>query len=141
VSAELSGREESQAENGRLAVARSIFRFAGWWGVAVLAPQFFLEAKNGRDFPPTINHPEYYYGFLAVGFAWQVAFLIIARDPVRFRPLMLPSMIEKFGFGVAAAVLFALGRVGGLFFAVSLSDWALGALFVAAYLKTKPATE
>lgn len=35
-----------------------------------------MESRNGIDFPPPINHPEYYYGFIGVAIAWQVAFII-----------------------------------------------------------------
>jgi hypothetical protein len=31
----------------------------------------------GRQNPPAITHPGFYYGFITVGLAWQVAFLVI----------------------------------------------------------------
>ena len=71
--------------------ARRIFFWAGIYGLIVLVPQYLLERRNGQNFPPIITHPEYYYGFIGVGLAWQVAFLLISGDPVRFRPLMLGS--------------------------------------------------
>jgi hypothetical protein len=46
--------------------AKLVFTIAGVYGILVILPQYFLEAKNGRDFPPPINHPEYYYGFIGV---------------------------------------------------------------------------
>jgi hypothetical protein len=55
--------------------ARRLFLIAGIYGVLVLAPQYFLEAKTGRDFPPPITHLEHYYGFIGVALAWQVFFL------------------------------------------------------------------
>ena len=119
--------------------ARRVYLIAGIYGLIVLVPQYFLEAKNGRDFPPAITHPEYYYGFVGVAVAWQLAFLVISRDPVRFRPLMLPAIVEKASFGVAASVLFALGRIHPLVLAPSMLDLLLGVLFVAAYVKTGPA--
>ena len=117
--------------------ARRVFLIAGVYGLIVLLPQYFLEARNGRDFPPAITHPEYYYGFIGVAVAWQLAFLVIAHDPVRFRPLMLPAIVEKASFGVAAIVLFALGRIHPLVLAPSSVDLVLGGLFVIAYVKTK----
>jgi len=82
--------------------ARRVFLIAGIYGLLVLAPHYFLEAKIGRDHPPEITHPEFFYGFIGVAVAWQVAFLIIARDPVRYRLIMLPGILEKVAFGVAA---------------------------------------
>lgn len=54
--------------------AKWVYRIAGIYGLLILTPQYFLETKNGIDFPPAINHPEYYYGFIGVALAWQVAF-------------------------------------------------------------------
>ena len=76
-----------------MAFARWLFWIAGIYGLVVLVPQYFLEQKVGLDYPPAITHPEYFYGFLGVAIAWQVAFLIIGQDPQRFRPMMLPSVI------------------------------------------------
>jgi hypothetical protein len=64
--------------------ARWVFLLAGIYGIVAIGPQYFMEEKIGQDYPPAITHPEYFYGFIGVGLAWQVAFLIIARDPARF---------------------------------------------------------
>lgn len=116
--------------------ARHAFLWAGVYGLAVLLPQYFLEGRTGRDFPPAINHPEYYYGFVGVAVAWQVAFLFISSDPLRHRPLMIPAMIEKASFAVAAAALFARGRIPPTILAFAGIDLLLGVAFLAAYLKT-----
>ena len=71
--------------------ARRVFLIAGIYGLLVLLPLYFMEARIGRDQPPAITHPEYFYGFLGVAVSWQVAFLVISRDPVRFRPLDGPG--------------------------------------------------
>ncbi len=89
---------------------RRLFWVAGIFGVLVLAPQYFMEGRIGTSYPPAITHAEYFYGFVGVGLAWQIAFLIIGTDPVRFRPLIIPSALEKFSFSAAAVWLFASGR-------------------------------
>ncbi|HWS99620.1 MAG TPA: hypothetical protein VN256_05045 [Pyrinomonadaceae bacterium] len=116
--------------------ARRVFLIAGIYGLIVLAPQYFLEAKNGRDFPPAITHPEYYYGFVGVALVFQLVFLIIARDPVRYRAMMIPSVLEKVTFGVAAVVLHLQDRIPVLVLSFAAVDLLLGALFVVAYAKT-----
>jgi hypothetical protein len=116
--------------------ARRVFSIAGIYGLIVLVPQYFLETKNGHDFPPTITHPEYYYGFIGVGVACQILFLIIARDPVRYRAMMIPSIVEKFSFGIAIIALFLLNRVNTVILALSCVDLVLGILFIIAYAKT-----
>ncbi len=67
--------------------AKVVFLVAGIYLLAVLAPQYFLEAKAGRDFRPPITHPDFYYGFIGVTIAWQVLFLLLSRNPARYRPL------------------------------------------------------
>jgi hypothetical protein len=121
--------------------ARYTFLIAGIYGLIVLAPQYFLEAKNGRDFPPAITHPEYYYGFVGVGLAWQIAFLIISRNPARYRLMMIPAMFEKFSFGIAAIVLFLQNRLHAMMLGAAILDLILGVLFVVAFLKTKENAE
>jgi hypothetical protein len=122
--------------------ARRVFLIAGLYGLAVLLPQYFLEARTGRDYPPAITHPEFYYGFIGVALAWQVAFLIVARDPVRYRLIMIPGMLEKASFGAAAIVLYAQGRIAALMLVAGLTDLAWCALFVIAFQRTRtqPAT-
>lgn len=117
--------------------ARYTFLIAGIYGLIVLAPQYFLEAKTNRDFPPAITHPEYYYGFTGVALAWQIAFLIISRAPSRYRPMMIPAVLEKLSFGAAAIVLFWQNRLPSMLLGAGILDLILGALFVVAFLKTK----
>jgi hypothetical protein len=116
--------------------ARYVFLTAGIYGVLVIAPQYFMEAKTGIDFPPAITHPEYYYGFIGVTLAWQVLFLILSKDPVRYRLMMIPSVLEKFSFAIAVIVLYLQHRVSSFLLGFAIIDLILGALFIAAYLKT-----
>ena len=116
--------------------ARIVFLVAGIYGLIVLLPLYFMEAQTGRDYPPPITHPEYYYGFIGVGVAWQLAFLVISRDPVRYRLLMIPSIAEKASFGIAVAVLFLQQRVSTFMLGAAMADSLLGVLFVLAFLKT-----
>src|SRR5258706_12035314 len=85
--------------------ARYTFLIAGIYGLLVLAPIYFSEEKVGIDYPPAITHPEYLYGFAGVAIAFQIVFLIIAKDPVKYRLMILPSIIEKFSFGIAVVIL------------------------------------
>lgn len=38
--------------------ARRVFTAAAVYGILVLTPQYFMEARIGRDYPPAITHPE-----------------------------------------------------------------------------------
>ena len=116
--------------------AQRLFLIAGIYGLLVLLPQYFLETKTGFDYPPPINHPEYYYGFIGVAGAWQLLFLLLATNPARYRPMILPAILEKASFGIAAAVLFLQGRVPAVLLGFGIVDLIFGALFVLAYAKT-----
>lgn len=120
--------------------ARRIFRVAAIYGVLVLLPQYFLEERIGRDTPPPITHPEYFYGFIGVALAWQLVFFVIARDPLRYRPLMGPAVVEKGSFGFAAIALFLSGRLSAQMLGAGLIDLVLGTLFVVAYVRTAGAS-
>jgi hypothetical protein len=116
--------------------AKIIFNIAGIYGLVVLVPQFFLEDKTGRDYPPLVTHPEFYYGFIGVAIAWQVLFLLLARDPRRYRLMMIPAILEKIGFGIAAPILYFQQRVALPILVFGLIDLLFAALFAVAYLKT-----
>ena len=117
--------------------ARRVFHIAGIYGLVVLLPQYFMEERLGQDYPPPINHPEHFYGFIGVAAAWQVAFLIIAREPVRYRLLMLPGILEKLSFGIAALALFAQGRLARTVVAFGVLDLVWAGLFAWAYVKVR----
>ncbi|HEV2708885.1 MAG TPA: hypothetical protein VGU67_01620 [Edaphobacter sp.] len=116
--------------------AKVVFWAAGIWGVLILAPLYFIFDLIGRQTPPPINHPQFYFGFVGAGLAWQIAFFVIARDPVRFRPMMIPSVLEKLSYVIMLIVLHLQGRLdaGQMFFCGM--DLLLGLLFIAAFVKT-----
>ena len=113
---------------------------AGIWGILVLAPLYFLESLIGVRNPPPITHPEYFYGFVGVGLAWQILFLIIASDPIRYRGVMPAGVLEKLAFALAVYVLFARQRVDASMAAAATIDLFWAMLFIAAFVKT-PALE
>jgi hypothetical protein len=120
-----------------MAFARWLFLVAGIWGLAVLIPHYFMEHSVGRHHPPPITHPEFFYGFVGVAIAWQIVFLIIGTDPLRFRPIMLPSVVEKLSFAGATIALYAVGRVALPVLGAGLVDLSFGVLFLVAWWRLK----
>ena len=116
--------------------AKRVFLISGIYGLIVVLPLYFLEEKTGRDYPPAITHPEYYYGFVGVTAAWQILYLMISTDPVRFRPLMIPPMLAKSSFVAAVTILFFQGRVSSTMLGASMIDLLLVVLFFVSYLRT-----
>jgi hypothetical protein len=120
---------------GAARTARISFLLAGISGLLIVAPMYVLEERVGRDYPPAITHPELYYGFIGVAIAWQVAFLFIGGNPVRFRPLMIAAMIEKYSYGIAVALLYHANRVPTVTLAFGIMDLAWGVVFLICYLR------
>lgn len=116
--------------------AKYTFYAAGIYGLIVLLPQFFLLEKIGQDYPPAITHPEYFYGFVSVAVAFQIVFLIIGSNPVRYRAMMLAALVEKFPFAVIVFWLYAAGRANVMILGGAAVDFILGILFAIAFLKT-----
>jgi hypothetical protein len=134
-----AAQSESQTSERAATFARRVFLVAAVYGFVALIPQYFMEGKSGRDFPPPITHPEYYYGFIGVALAWQVLFLVIAGDPIRYRVAIVPATLEKLSFGGAAVVLYVQGRLAALMFGAGIVDLLFALLFVAAFRSTMAA--
>jgi hypothetical protein len=117
--------------------AKIVFWIAGIWGVLVLTPLYFIFDLIGRQDPPPITHPAFYYGFICIALAWQIAFMIIATNPIRFRPFMIAAVVEKFSYGTTLAVLYLQHRLHASDLTFAVVDTLLGVLFVVAFVKTK----
>ena len=119
--------------------AKVFFTVAGIWGILVTLPLYFMYDFIGQQSPPAINHPEFYYGFAGVTLTWQIVFLLIARDPARYRVMIIPSILEKLSYVIANLVLFANRRMSASQALPSMTDLVLALSFIAAFLKTASA--
>jgi hypothetical protein len=117
--------------------AKFVFIAAGVWGIVVLTPLYFLVDIAGRHYVPPIDYPHFFYGFLSVTMAWQIAFLMIGSNPERYRLLMIPAMFEKFSYVLTLAVLHLHGRVSRVDARAGVPDVLFGLLFIAAFVKTR----
>ncbi len=67
---------------------------------------------------------------------------VLTKNPIRgssslrLRPMMIPSVVEKFTFGVALVALVMQGRMHRTDLVFAGTDLTLGVLFVAAYVVT-----
>jgi hypothetical protein len=113
--------------------AKIVFWLAGSWGVLTLTPLYFLYDRIGRQDPPALTHPGFYYGFAGVALAWQLAFFVIAYNPKRFRAMMIPAVLEKIGFGAPSIVLYLERRLSAGDMALGCIDLLLGVLFLIAF--------
>jgi len=116
--------------------AKIVFRIAAIWGFLIITPLYFLFDLVGKNDPPPITHPAFYYGFVGVALVWQFAFLIIASDPIRFRLLMIAAILEKLVYSVPVIILVSQKRMNPNDLVFAGIDLFLGVLFVFAYLRT-----
>jgi hypothetical protein len=117
--------------------ASVVFYGATIWGVLVLTPLYFLFHVISQQDPPPITHPGFYYGFVGTALAWQFGFFVIATNPARFRPMMLPAALEKLAYGVPAVVLVLQKRMRSQDLVFGGADLLFAGLFVVAFMKTK----
>jgi hypothetical protein len=121
----------------KLRFAKIVFWTAGIYGLLVITPLYFLFDIIGRQDPPPITHPGFYYGFVSAAFAWQIAFCVIATNPVRFRLLMIPAILEKAPYFVAMTVLYLQRRVHPTDLGLAGIDLIFAVLFLVAFFRTK----
>jgi hypothetical protein len=107
--------------------AKIVFTIAGALGLLAMI-SMYLATESVR-----------YYGSLGGLVAWQFAFFVIASDPRRFRPMMIPAAMEKLLWCSALLVALLQGRMtpaevaGG-----TIPHLVLGMLFIAAFFKVRP---
>ena len=104
--------------------------------LVMLSPMYFLEGFLGQQFPPEINHPEIYYGFVGVTLAWQIGYLLIGLDPIRYRPFMLLGAFGKGSFVVSMALLVVQGRTPLSLALLVMPDALFVVLFLVAFRLT-----
>ena len=117
--------------------AKIVFWVAGIWGFLIITPLYFLFDMIGKQDPPPITHPAFYYGFAGLALVWQLTFILIARDPIRLRPVMIPAILEKLVWSVPVILLVAQKRMRSSDLLFAAIDLSLGALFLIAYLRTR----
>jgi len=72
---------------------------------------------------------------------WQIAFLIIGTDPIRFRPMMVATILEKLVYVATMVTLYLDGSLQASQAAVAVPDFILAMLFVAAFVRTAEAKQ
>ncbi len=121
--------------------SRWVFIIAGVYGIIVVTPLYFSEYQIGLDYPPAITHPEYYYGFLGVVLAFQILFLIIAINPIKYRLIIIAAVIEKFSYAAAVFFLFYQQRILAMMLSSGIIDFILGVFFIISFFKSKEIKE
>lgn len=120
----------------RVLFAKRVFQVAGIWGLFILGLLYAAYLAGVEQMTVATSHPHFVHGFFLLGIAWQVAFLIIATDPIRYRMLMLAAMLEKFPFTLAVLALYSNGDIPASVMGAGVIDGILGILFAVSYVIT-----
>ncbi len=122
----------------RVSLPRWVFILAAIYGIPLLTfwmfttPRMVGHARN--------QQPEMYYGFGSIGLAWQVVFVLIATNPVRYRPLMLIAAIFQKLFFSALLIWLLLRHIAGMhWLPFAVADGLFGIGFLIAYWITPAA--
>lgn len=105
--------------------ASRLYFWAAVYGIPVLALSYLRPVPHPWHLP--------YLGFVGTALVFQGVFLVIARDPRRFAPLMPVTVFEKLCFGVPAVAFFARGQADLPTAIAGAIDLILGTLFFVAW--------
>lgn len=122
--------------SGGVRFARYVFGAAGIYGLLCALGMYLNPAVLGTMQPVPLV---FFYGFAGVVLAWQIAFLIIASDPLRYRLLMLAALVEKITFVIAVAILQNQGPLPLELIVGAAIDGLLFVLFALSYFLTRRA--
>ena len=112
-----------------------VFWIAAIYGFVLLIPMYFLMNTIGRKAPPSISHPEFYYGFVGVTLLWQCIFVLIALDPLRFQAIIPIAVLEKFAYTLPVLILYLMDKVQFNVLGTALADPIFAILFITAYFR------
>lgn len=105
--------------------ASRVYRWAAIYGIPVLALAYFQPIPD----PWKLTH----FGFVGTALVFQGVFLVIARDPRKFEPLMPVTLFEKLCFGVPAIAFFLRGQATLLVAVFGAIDLLLMVMFFIAW--------
>ena len=114
--------------------AKWVFTAAAIYGLVTIPLTYFAEAALARRYA-ALGQPLWFYGFLGVVLVFQLVYLQTGRDPVRYRPFMLLSLLAKLSFVVTAAGMWLLGRTVTEQALVTAPDLVWTVLFAVAYVR------
>lgn len=107
--------------------ASRVYFWAAVYGIPVLVLAYFQPVPD----PWHLTH----LGFVGTALVFQGVFLVIARDPRRFEPLMPVTLFEKLCFGVPAVAFAVTGQAPAASAVFGAADLLLGLLFLIAWRK------
>jgi hypothetical protein len=109
-------------------LARWIFLIAGVFGLLLMIPIAVDVKVIGQIVPPGGS---FFYGSIMLNMCWQILYIFLSRDPVRYRPMMIPSFLAEASAPFASTWLYLYGY--RLWIPTVVADGAFAILFLVAF--------
>jgi len=122
--------------NPSTTTAKLIFRVAAILDILALTPILFFPNRIGNPVPRPLTEPEYFHGFLAYALIFALLFLVIASNPIRYRPVMWIAIVQKFVYPIAIFGLLSTHRAPPAKSFYAGTEFLFALLFILALIKT-----
>ena len=109
--------------------ARSVYLAAAIYGLLAVPPLYLTDAPD--------PHRLMYFAFAGIALVFQGVFLVIARDPRRYRAFVPLTIFEKVSFGVPALAFWSQGKAESAMALGGAIDLALAAVFTVVWLRLR----
>jgi hypothetical protein len=115
--------------------SRMVFLVAGVFGLLLLVPLAYSAIVDSQTFLPALGGGGLFFlDFVLQYLFWQVLYLVLATDPVRYRPMMIPAFFSQVIGVLNPQWLYLYGF--RYWIPVAVVEAALAILFVVAYFTT-----
>ena len=113
--------------------AKWILVLAGMVGMISLFPLYFKE----HTIAPDLMYPVFYYGFISINIIWQLMYIYISHDPVKFRPIIFFGFMVKIIGAISIFFLIIQDRAEYWWIAIALVDFIFSILFLVSFFVLK----
>jgi hypothetical protein len=121
-------------------VARWVFLTAGIVGLLMAVALLYAVSVDGHGVLPDVPSAGlFFYGFVIQHVCWQVLYIVLARDPARYRLMMIPAFFAEASTPLYPAWLYLYGFT--FWVALVVIDLVLAALFGVAFWLTRREAE
>ena len=116
-------------------LARWVFLIAGILGLIPVVPLVYTTMVKGETIPPDFASMGVFFSVSVFQYVcWQISYIILARDPVRFRSMMIPAFFVEITAPFNPFWLFLYGFK--FWISIAVVDILLAILFVVAFWLT-----
>ena len=107
--------------------ARWSFALAGLYGLVATVSLYFRA--------PLTPETQWLYAFAGAAAATQLAYWLIATDPIRYHAVIPVGIVSKLSFAIPLTLLYARGALPNASVVFVLIDYALALLFAVNFVR------